>query len=282
VHKLATYVNELSPEDKDELDIPFARYIAALLYEDEGLEDDARIEYDRVEELQPEAAPPAVLPHVTEMAVFVDIGRGPVKISREIRGYFQREGGLLQGVFLLPDLGDPLVFNMGASNGFSPEKLGVVFTFAFPQLVRQERRIRSCRIVVDGIEAGEAVLLDDFEETADAAFRRDLGVILIKAAVRTYLKTIAQTTLKDKMGGAVDVLGKLLSVVDKADTRSWQTVPAEVHLFRIETTPGEHELFVKYLDARGETVAVSGTSSVMIEEGGKGIVYFPSGIADRD
>jgi len=282
VRKLGMYVNGLSEEDRDELDIPFARYLAALLYEAQGMEDDARIEYGRVEELRPGAAPPAVLPRVTEMVVFVDLGRGPVKVSREIRGYFQREGGLLQGVFLLPDLKAPLVFNMGTGHGFSPDRLGVLFTFAFPQLVRQERFIRSCRIVVDGVEAGEAVLLDDLGRTTDTAFRKKLPLVLAKSAIRAYLKTLAQTKLKDKAGGAVDVLGKLFSAADRADTRSWQTLPAEVHLFRMETMPGGHEVYVNYYDEHDSYIGSSeSVGTVLIDEGGKGIAYFPHGVMIR-
>lgn len=282
VRKLGMYVNELSEEDKDNLDIPFARYLAGLLYEAQGMKDDARIEYDRVGELRPEAVPPAVLPRVTEMVVFVDLGRGPIKVSREIRGYFQREGGLLQGVFMLPDVGNPLVFNMGMGHGFSPDRLGVLFTFAFPQLVRQERFIHSCRIVVDGVEAGEAVLLDDIEQTTDTAFKRKLPMILVKSAVRAYLKTLAQTKLKDEAGGAVNVLGKLLSAVDRADTRSWQTLPAEVYLFRMETTPGDHEIYVNYYDEDGNYIGSSErVETLLIDQGNKGIAYFPHGVMMR-
>lgn len=282
VGKLGTYVNSLSEEDKDELDIPFARYLAGLLYETQGMEDDARIEYGRVGELRPEAAPPAVLPHVTEMVVFVDLGRGPIKISREIRGYFQRESGLLQGVFILPDIGNPLVFNLGMGHGFSPDKLGVLFTFAFPQLVHQERFIHYCKLVIDGVEAGEAILLDDLGRTADTAFRKNLPKILVKSAVRAYLKTLAQTKLKDEAGGAVDVLGKILSAVDRADTRSWQTLPAEIHVYRVETTPGEHEIYVNYYDEEDNYIGSSERiEALLIEEGGKGIAYFPHGVVLR-
>ncbi len=282
VRKLGMYVNTLEEEDREKLDIPFARYIAGLLYEAQGMEDDARIEYDVVGRLRPEAAPPAILPRVTEIVVFVDLGRGPVKVSREIRGYFQREGGLLQGVFLFPDIGNPLVFNMGMGHGFSPDKLGVLFTFAFPQLVRQERYIHSCRIVVDGIEAGEAVLLDDIAQTTDAAFKKELPGILIKSAVRAYIKTLAQTKLKDKAGGAVDVLGKLLSAADRADTRSWQTLPAEVHLYRFETTPGDHEVSVNYYDGDGNYIGSSEeVRTILVDGGGKGIAYFPHGVMMR-
>ena len=282
VRKLDMYVNGLSEEDRDELDIPFARYLAGLLYEAQGMEDDARIEYEKVGALRPEAAPPALLPRVTEMVVFVDLGRGPIKVSREIRGYFQRESGLLQGVFLLPDIGDPLVFNMGMGHGFSPDRLGVLFTFAFPQLVRQERFINSCRIVVDGVEAGEAVLLDDPGQTTDTAFRKKLPKILVKSAIRAYLKTLAQTKLKDEAGGAIDVLGKLFSAVDRADTRSWQTLPAEVYLYRIETTPGEHEIFVNYYDDSGNYIGSSErVETLLVGQGNKGIAYFPHGVMIR-
>jgi tetratricopeptide (TPR) repeat protein len=283
VRKLGMYVNGLSEEDRDKLDIPFARYLAGLLYEAQGMEDDARIEYQRVGQLRPEAALPAVLPRVTEMVVFVDLGRGPVKVSREIRGYFQREGGFLQGVFLIPDAETPLIFNMGSGHGFSPDRLGVLFTFAFPQLVRQERFINSCRIVVDGVEAGEAVMLDDIAQTTDAVFRKKLPLILVKSAVRAYLKTLAQTKLKDEAGGAVDVLGKLFSAVDRADTRSWQTLPAEVHVFRIETTPGEHEVYVSYYDEQDYYIGSSeGVQTVLIDDGGKGVAYFPHGVMVRE
>ncbi len=286
VRKLGMYVNGLQEEDRERLDIPFARYLAGLLYEAQGLADDARIEYDMVGRLAPEAAPSAVLPRLTEMVVFADVGRGPVKVSREIRGYFQREGGLLQGVFLLPDIGDPLVFNMGMGHGFSPDRLGVFFTFAFPQLVRQEIYVHSCRAVIDGVEAGEAVLLDDIAQTTDAAFREKLPMILVKSAVRAYLKTLAQTKLKDEAGGAVDVLGKIFSAVDRADTRSWQTLPAEVHVYRIEMPPGEHEVYMNYYDDEGNYIGSSeAVRTVTVDSGSKGIAYFPHGVMirrDRD
>ncbi len=75
VGKLGMYVNGLTEEDREKLDIPFARYLAGLLYEAQGMEDDARIEYDIVGRIRPEAAPPAILPRATEMVVIVDLGR---------------------------------------------------------------------------------------------------------------------------------------------------------------------------------------------------------------
>jgi tetratricopeptide (TPR) repeat protein len=278
VGKLATYINTLEEEDRDELDVTFSRYLAALLYEAQGMEDDARIEYGRVEKLYPEAAPPAVIPNLTELTVFIDAGRAPVKVSREIRGYFERDSGILFGYFFYPGNEDPLVYNLGVASTFSPSNLGVIFTFAFPQLIRAEPDYHSYRVVIDGVEAGEAILLDDFEETTFNAFNRKLGSILIGAALRTTLKTLAQTKLKDEVGDAADILGKVFSVVDRADTRSWQTLPAEMYLYRLETTPGEHEVYIKCLDEYGRIIGVSRKISVLVEEGGKGIAYFASGV----
>jgi hypothetical protein len=117
---------------------------------------------------------------------------------------------------------------------------GVLFTFAFPRLVKQPRNDGSCRLVVNGMDAGEMKPLDDIEATAQAAYDRELPRTLFKAALRTSLKVAAQTALDDDDKGkwVVDAAGKLFSAVDRADTRSWQTLPAEIRFFRMESSGG--------------------------------------------
>jgi hypothetical protein len=275
VGRLEQYLEDLSDEDREKLDVPFARYLAGLLYEIEGMEDDARIEYGVVEKIRKNAAPPDVNSRLTELALFTEVGRAPVKVSTEIRGYLNRDAGLLVGTFFLPDAADPFIFGTGVSSAVKIDNPGVLFTFAFPQYLRQERRICSCVMVIDGLRAGKTVPFDYLEETAIAAFNKNLGMILLKAAFRTYIKTTAQTKLKNKAGGVVDIFGKVLSAVDRADTRSWQTLPSEIHLFRMETAPGEHKVHVEYLDADGGVVSVSKQVTFHIEKGNKQIIYLP-------
>ncbi|MCX5753576.1 MAG: hypothetical protein NTW97_08005, partial [Candidatus Krumholzibacteria bacterium] len=157
-------------------------------------------------------------------------------------------------------------------------KPGVLFTFAFPQCVRQPRTVDRCRLVIDGVEAGEMRPLDDLENTAYAAYEKDLGATLIKAAFRTYLKTVAQTKLAkgdDAKGVAFNVLGKVLAAVDRADTRSWQTLPAEIAFYRMECPPGTHTIQVRYFGERNELVGASNTVELSATADAKSVVFMP-------
>ncbi|MBU8922089.1 MAG: hypothetical protein KOO63_09755 [Bacteroidales bacterium] len=273
--RLKKYTDQLSQEDWEKLDVPFARYLVALLYEMEGLADDARIEYDEVNKIYPEARPAGENTFLTEIVVFAEMGRGPVKVSREIKGYFNKDAGNLLGFFELPGASGPLMVNAGSLGSFSPTD-GVVFSFAFPQYIRQPRIAARCSVVFDSIEAADAVLLDNIEETAMTAFGKDIGKILLKAAVRTCLQTLAQEKISDKKGGMVfDLLGKAFSAIDKADTRSWQTLPAEVRVFRMECDPGDHEVLLNYYDGSGAILGSSRTVRFSVEKGKKQIIYLP-------
>jgi tetratricopeptide (TPR) repeat protein len=280
VGRLKQYTDDLSEEDRASLDVPFARYLAALMYEVEGSEDDARIEYDAIGSLSPQALPQVLEPDLPELVVFAETGRAPVRVSTEIRGYLQKNGGALVGFFYLPGSTEPRMFALAGLADLKLDRPGVLFTFAFPQCIEQPRYVRECRLVIDGVEAGEMTTLDDLENTAYVAYKKDLPMTLLKAAFRTYVKIAAQTKVEEKNKKtkiAFDVIGKALAAVDRADTRSWQTLPAEVRVFRMECNPGEHEVFVRYVGEHGELLGVSQTLRFSQESTPKQILYFPSG-----
>jgi hypothetical protein len=240
VERLGRYLGDLSEEDRAALEVPFARYLAAVMYEIEGLADDARIEYEAIARARPGFEPPVISPASPELIVFAEVARAPVLVSTEIRGYLQKEGGALAGFFYLPGVEGPRIFSMAGLGYVDLKRPGVLFTFAFPRLVKQPRNDGSCRLVVNGMDAGEMKPLDDIEATAQAAYDRELPRTLFKAALRTSLKGAAQTALDDDDKGkwVVDAAGKLFSAVDRADTRSWQTLPAEIRFFRMESSGG--------------------------------------------
>lgn len=243
ITRLNQFLDGVPLEDRRRLEVPFARYLAALLYETEGLADDARIEYDIVREIVPDAAPPAVNPHVRELVVFVEAGRAPVKVSTEVRGMFRKNGGLLLATFDIGE-GQPLILNTAWGAGFDDLTLGKWVTFSFPRYKRQPWDSSCCAVVVDGIKAGQATLLDDVAETAVASLEKDMGKILLRAAVRSALKLALQNQGKRKNKELTwqGVLGKVLASVDKADTRSWQTLPAAILVYRLEVGEGEHRV----------------------------------------
>ena len=276
VGRLKQYTEGLSDKDRAALDVPFAHYLAAVMYEVEGREDDARIEYDALGKVMPDAVPEILDPSLRELVVFTEVGRAPVLVSTEIRGYLQKDGGSLVGFFNLPGGSGPQMFFLPGFMDLSLDKPGVLFTFAFPQCVRQRRIVDRCKLVVDGVEAGEMRPLDNLENTAYAAYEKDLGPTLLKAAFRTYLKTVAQTKLAkgdDAKGVAFDVLGKVLAAVDRADTRSWQTLPAEIRIFRMERNPGKGTALIRYYDAAGAVIGTSRPVEIPPGAGNKTILF---------
>jgi hypothetical protein len=276
VGRLTQYTEGLSDRDRAALDVPFAHYLAAVMYEIEGREDDARIEYDALAKVMPDAVPGVLDPNLAELVVFAEVGRAPVLVSTEIRGYLQKDGGNLAGFFYLSGGGAPRMFVLPGFLDLSLDRPGVLFTFAFPRCVPQPVLARRTTVVVDGIEAGETRPLDDLEATAVAAYDRSLGPTLLKAALRTYLKTVAQTKLAkkdDATGVAFDVLGKVLSAVDRADTRSWQTLPAEIRVFRMERSPAEGTVSVRCYDEAGRVIGVSAQVDLSPGRAAKTIVF---------
>ena len=203
------------------------------------------------------------------------MGRAPVKISREIRGYFEKVNGRTFGYFTLPGNAGQQVYPVTSSFLSGDAGLGTVFTFTFPEYVRMPRGAVSCRPVIDGVETGMAVTLDDLEETAMEAFRRDIGTILLKSALRTYLQLLAQNKLEGDVGRIASVVAKFFSLVERADTRSWQTLPSEIAVFRMEIEPGSHEVSLRYYDASGRLVCESAGRQVWVEKGKKQIAWMP-------
>ncbi len=278
VGRLKQYTDGLSEDDLARLDVPFARYLAAVLYEIEGRADDARIEYDAIAKVMPDAAPGILDPNLRELVIFAEVGKAPVLVSTEIRGYLQKDGGNLVGFFNLPGGSAPQMFFLPGFGDLSLDKSGVLFTFAFPRSVKQQRTVDRCMLVIDGVEAGEMRPLDDLEATASAVYEKGLGATLIKAAFRTYLKTVAQTKLAkgdDAKGFVFDVLGKALAAADRADTRSWQTLPAEIAFYRMECPSGEHTIQIRYFGERNELVGASNTVEVSTRADSKSIVFMP-------
>lgn len=275
IRRLSEYIGQIGPEKDSALEVPFARYVSAVMYENEGKLDDARIEYDRVEDIYPEAVPWAPNSHMTEIVVLAEMGRAPVMVSREIRGYFEKSNGQTYGYFNLAGDAGQQVYPVSSSWISDDSGFGTVFTFAFPEYITMERLALSAYPVVDGVEAGMAVTLDDFEGTAMEAFKRNLMTILIRSAVRTYIQILLQNELDGDAGRIAAAVSKFFSIVETADTRSWQTLPSEMAVFRMEVEPGSHKVKMRYYDRNGTFVAESGEQEVWVREGKREITWMP-------
>jgi hypothetical protein len=89
------------------------------------------------------------------------------------------------------------------------------------------------------------------EELAIAELERNQPAILARAAARAMLKY----QLSNQAGKENELAGLLINITglltERADTRSWSTLPASIQLARVALPPGEYDLEVELLDSAG-------------------------------
>lgn len=77
---------------------------------------------------------------------------------------------------------------------------------------------------------------------------RELGVALLRMALKQAAETAARKSDKDGLGFALSVFN---AVTERADTRNWQTLPHSIYYSRINLPAGKHEFTVNTSGKRG-------------------------------
>jgi tetratricopeptide (TPR) repeat protein len=127
-------------------------------------------------------------------------------------------------------------------------------------------RVVGARITGGGAKVA-SVPADDLSRRAEATFEAARGQILFKTLLRALVKYAATRTAErenETAGLIVNLLGVLS---ERADTRSWLTLPDRLSVARLRLPAGRHELLVDYLDATG-AVVVSQVEIVEVTDGG--------------
>jgi hypothetical protein len=97
-------------------------------------------------------------------------------------------------------------------------------------------------------------------EDVDALARYSLGkampIIMARATARAVIKYNSQHTAQESSSIAGLLMTVTNLVTERADTRSWTTLPQEIQLKRILLPVGEHQLQIKMLNTAGHAVDV--------------------------
>ena len=113
------------------------------------------------------------------------------------------------------------------------------------------------------------VLVEDVEGAALATFASDQKTILLRTVVRAILKYLAFRRAEKKG----DLLGDLVNffnvATERADTRSWETLPNQIFLVRMSLPAGTHNVTLSFLDDGGRHVRTETLPCVEIEANGK-------------
>jgi hypothetical protein len=127
---------------------------------------------------------------------------------------------------------------------------GGTVQWAVPKLIRRPQVVSGLALV--HAESGtrvESSLVEDVGQVAQQNLDDRIGWLATKSAVRAGLKYAATDYLSDEHGAVGWIVGSVFTMAtERADLRSWITLPDSWHGARLFVAPGVHEFT---LEARG-------------------------------
>ncbi len=96
--------------------------------------------------------------------------------------------------------------------------------------------------------------VEDIDDLARYSLAQDMPGIMVRATARAVVKYNTQQTASDQ-GSLAGLLMTVTNIVtERADTRSWTTLPQEIRLQRILLPVGEHQIKVQMVNVAGRVV----------------------------
>ncbi len=239
---------------------PFTRYLSGIIYEQGGEYSDAMIAYRRAYQAYQEHS--EYYPLRVPDQLKIDLLRSSERIGlKDENRQYQEQFGISswQTAESLQQQGE-LIFLF--HNGLAPIKVersgmfpvigeGYLVSIAFPQYLRRQPGYSSARLLINGQEI-ETVLVENIEELAIAELAKNMPVIIARTVARAAIKY----TASHEVGKQNDLAGLLVNIAgaltERADTRSWQSLPADIQLARVPLAPGQYDLEVELLDMSGQ------------------------------
>jgi len=137
---------------------------------------------------------------------------------------------------------------------FSPE-VQQNLRVAFPAYDQPKQNLYLSQISVNDKQL-RLETVEDIDTLARYSLEQDMPGIMARATARAVVKYNTQKTASDNSS----IAGLLMTVTnlatERADTRSWTTLPQEIQLQRVLLPVGEHEVQIQFVNAAGRIVDV--------------------------
>jgi hypothetical protein len=219
------------------------RYLSTILYAKTDKPDDARIEYENLlkayrdqpsvySNAKPNESKLRTLTQPDSYNVLIQAfsGRAPVKKQNDVRFYLEESDTYIK--------------------------------FSLPSLKTFNSRVSSINVKVNDDPQVKLELIEEMDMVAKEVYKVKEPIIYARAVVRSFLKAVAANKLKkeaskesDALGTFVNIMGKIAQeTTEKADLRSWQTMPGKAYATVLNLPPGEHSVQIQYLGPLNEVV----------------------------
>jgi len=263
VEMLQANVKMMEWGDEPEEDA-FLRYLEGIIYESLGEQDSALISYRKAYNVYKEKG--GVQYPVAPELLKKDLLRSLAwqGLWREYKSY-KKEFGMAN--YKAPKASNKfgeLVIIL--NNGLAPirsEKAIHLFSaevnqnlrIAFPVYDHPKQRLYTSRVSIDN-KHKMLETVEDIDALARYSLEQAMPGIMARATARAVIKYNTQHTAQDNSALAGLLMTITNIVTERADTRSWTTLPQEIQLQRIVLPVGEHQVQIEMLDAMGKVVDV--------------------------
>jgi hypothetical protein len=248
-------------------DDAFAHLLSAMLFEDAGRYDDARISRA--------AAERAYARYARDFGVATPrFGLAPLGAGEGELVFLHYNGKIpLRGTkhTSVPVGRRQTVREMAASD--SDEEYAQL-PVAIPALVEQPYAIRAS-VVEAASRSATTVSVEPIAAITEKTLEDEMPAIKARAGARAAAKGGAYTaaeaagTNKALSNAGLSAAGAF----EEADTRGWSTLPAEIRMARIALPEGVHDVHIRYMDAAGRSYAEETVSGVEIVKGFRTYVH---------
>jgi hypothetical protein len=252
---------------------PFARYLAGMIYEELGEDSDAMIAYRKAYQAYREHK------RLYASTVPVYLKQDLLRLSRrmELQDEYQKyktEFGahLASQADFPPDDGKVVLF---FSNGLAPVKReksqaiydpgsGIVVRISLPYYQNRPTPVSHLRLGTGNYHS-ESERVENISSIARATLQSALPGITARAMGRAITKyqMAREARRQDDLAG---ILVNIMNVVtERADTRSWLTLPSNIQMARLNLPAGNYTLTVELLGQNGTVINTRQLKDVRIE-----------------
>lgn len=260
----------------------FARYLTGIIFEELGEWSDAMISYRQAYKAYGSYQKNFGSP-VPE-SLKVDLLRLAQKmgLDDELRRYKQEFGiSEWKSVAALRDQGELI---LTFHNGLAPPMLeksvanvnpatGRFVRISLPYYEGRQQPVRRARVIVN-----DAQVYTQPAEDISAIAMRSLDAKMPAITARAIARAIAKDQTARRAGKDNELAGLIINIAntltERADTRSWATLPANIQLARIPLPPGSYSVKVELLGNSDEVLATRDFNNVAISAKAKQYLSF--------
>ena len=212
-------------------------FLSATYYELRGEYDQAYIDYKRMDAkgVGTEVAGPALV------RIARRLGR-----QDELGTWLERYGDQPQAAR------DAARVVVVAGVGLGPFKLeekltlplpGGLFSMAAPVLVARQQTVQSLELIIDGSQRVRTATVEDVSTVGRENLEDRIALLALKSSARGVAKRELTRELQKEHGVAGRIAGDVFSFLsERADLRTWMTLPDTWQVSRVFLPPGEHDL----------------------------------------